>query len=65
MDHEKNLRVRLPDKNDDEISDGEMDAEAEAEINERMKIKVEAMLRHDRMEKNRTRKIKQGKRKQI
>ena len=37
-----NIRIRLPDKEDDEISDWDPDEDAEHEISERMKIKVEA-----------------------
>lgn len=53
-----NVRVRIPEKEEDDLSDIDPDAEAEAETNERMKIKVEAQLRYDRMEKNKTRKAK-------
>jgi hypothetical protein len=53
-----NVRVRIPEKDDDDLSDIDVDAEQEAEINERMKIKVEAHLRYDRMAKNKQRKSK-------
>jgi hypothetical protein len=53
-----NVRVRIPEKEEDDLSDIDPDAEAEAETNERMKIKVEAQLRYDRMEKNKVRKGK-------
>lgn len=52
-----NVRVRIP-ENEDELSDVDINAETEAEINERMKIKVEAHLRYDRMAKNKLRKAK-------
>lgn len=55
-----NVRVRLPDKEEDDLSDVDADAEAEAETNERMKIKVEAQLRLDRMEKNKNRQSKKS-----
>lgn len=50
-----NIRVKLPEKDDEDLSD--VDVDAEAEMNERMKIKVEAQLRYDRMAKN---KMKRG-----
>lgn len=53
-----NVRVRLPEKEEDDLSEQDADAEAEAETNERMKIKVEAQLRYDRMAKNKLRKAK-------
>lgn len=53
-----NVRVRIPEKEEDDLSDIDPDAEAEAETNERMKIKVEAQLRYDRMAKNKMRKAK-------
>lgn len=37
-----NIRVKLPDKDDDDLSDVDNDAEKEMESNERMKIKLEA-----------------------
>lgn len=37
-----NLRVKLPDKDDEELSDVEMEGDTEQDVNERMKIKVEA-----------------------
>ena len=37
-----NIRVKLPDKDDDDLSEGDNDAEKEMEANERMKIKLEA-----------------------
>ncbi len=37
-----NVRVRLPDKDDEDLSDVDMDNQAEQEINDWMKIKVEA-----------------------
>lgn len=48
----KNIRVKLPDKDDDDLSEADNDAEKEMEVNERMKIKLEAQLRYDRMSKN-------------
>lgn len=47
-----NIRVKLPDKDDDDLSEVDNDAEKELEANERMKIKLEAQLRYDRMAKN-------------
>lgn len=47
-----NIRVKLPDKDDDELSEVDNDAEKDLESNERMKIKLEAQLRYDRMAKN-------------
>lgn len=48
-----NIRVKLPDKDDDDLSEGDNnDAEKEMEANERMKIKLEAQLRYDRMAKS-------------
>lgn len=47
-----NIRVKLPDKDDDDLSEADNDAEKEMEANERMKIKLEAQLRYDRMAKN-------------
>lgn len=57
-----NVRVRIPDKEKDDNLFEEVDAEQEAEneTNERMKIKVEAQLRYDRMEKNKLRKSKKA-----
>lgn len=37
-----NIRVKLPDKDDDDLSEVDNDAEKELEANERMKIKLEA-----------------------
>jgi hypothetical protein len=37
-----NIRVKLPDKDDDDLSEVDNDAEKEMEANERMKIKLEA-----------------------
>jgi len=37
-----NIRVKLPDKDDEDLSDVDIDGLAEQEINDRMKIKVEA-----------------------
>ena len=38
-----NIRVKLPDKEDDDLSEGfDNEAEKEMEANERMKIKLEA-----------------------
>ena len=37
-----NIRVKLPDKDDDDLSEVDNEAEKEAEANERMKIKLEA-----------------------
>lgn len=37
-----NIRVKLPDKDDDDLSDADNDVEKEIEANERMKIKLEA-----------------------
>lgn len=37
-----NIRVKLPDKDDDDLSEADNDAEKEMEANERMKIKLEA-----------------------
>jgi hypothetical protein len=53
-----NIRVKFPDKDDDDLSEVDNEAEKEAEANERMKIKLEAQLRLDRMNKN---KIRAGK----
>ena len=47
-----NIRVKLPDKDDDDLSEADNEAEKEMEANERMKIKLEAQLRYDRMAKN-------------
>lgn len=47
-----NTRIRIPDKEKEDMSDVDIDALAEQEINDRMKIKVEAQLRYDRMQKN-------------
>lgn len=45
--------MKLPDKDDDNLSEGENhEVEKELEANERMKIKLEAQLRYDRMAKN-------------
>ena len=46
-----NIRVKLPDKDDDDFSEGDKE-EKEMEETERMKIKLEAQLRYDRMAKN-------------
>lgn len=53
-----NIRVKLPDKDDDDLSEADNEAEKEMEANERMKIKLEAQLRYDRMAKT---KLKGGK----
>lgn len=37
-----NIRVKLPDKDDDDLSEVDNEAEKEMEANERMKIKLEA-----------------------
>ena len=55
---QNNIRVKLPDKDDEELSDIDMDADPEQDVNERMKIKVEAQLRYDRMAKNKVKKAK-------
>ena len=55
-----NVRVRIPEKEDDDLSDIDVDAEQEAELNERMRIKIEAHERHDRMAKNKQRKNNKG-----
>ncbi|CDW80685.1 UNKNOWN [Stylonychia lemnae] len=47
-----NIRVKLPDKDDDDLSEADNEVEKEMEANERMKIKLEAQLRYDRMAKN-------------
>ena len=47
-----NIRVKLPDKDDEDLSEADNDAEKEMESNERMKIKLEAQLRYDKMVKN-------------
>ena len=47
-----NIRVKLPDKDDDDLSEADNEADKEMEANERMKIKLEAQLRYDRMAKN-------------
>lgn len=44
--------MKLPDKDDDDLSEADNEAEKEMEANERMKIKLEAQLRYDRMAKN-------------
>jgi len=44
--------VKLPDKDDDDLSEVDNEAEKELEANERMKIKLEAQLRYDRMAKS-------------
>ena len=53
-----NMRVKIPDKEKEDLSDVDLDALAEQEINDRMKIKVEAQLRYDRMQKNQNKKFK-------
>ena len=37
-----NIRVKLPDKDDDDLSEADNEVEKEMEANERMKIKLEA-----------------------
>lgn len=37
-----NMRIKIPDKEKEDLSDVDIDALAEQEINDRMKIKVEA-----------------------
>jgi hypothetical protein len=37
-----NMRIKIPDKEKEDLDDIDMDALAEQEINDRMKIKVEA-----------------------
>ena len=44
--------MKLPDKDDDDLSEADNEVEKEMEANERMKIKLEAQLRYDRMAKN-------------
>lgn len=44
--------MKLPDKDDDDLSEVDNEAEKELEANERMKIKLEAQLRYDRMAKS-------------
>ena len=53
-----NIWVRLPDKDDEDLSDVDIDNQAEQEINDWMKIKVEAQLWYDRMAKIKTKKNK-------
>lgn len=50
--------MKLQDKDVDDLSEADNEADKEMEANERMKIKLEAQLRYDRMSKTKLKEAK-------
>lgn len=57
----KNLRVRLPDKDDEEISDGEIDDEIDVEATAKIKQKYEMQAKIEKSGKIKTKGYSKGK----